>query len=112
MNTVFTDRGCGNSSTPGGRGEAAAVDAFCGHCGESRQRINTPERINTNDDGGSSRGAQPTGGGASLKDHRRCEEFLAMEPPRYCSQCRRRLKVQVTPLGWTAECSRHGLTEG
>ncbi|WP_442789719.1 biotin synthase auxiliary protein BsaP [Paenarthrobacter sp. GOM3] len=33
-----------------------------------------------------------------------------MEPPRYCVECRRRLKVQVTPTGWTAECSRHGLT--
>ncbi|WP_441293914.1 biotin synthase auxiliary protein BsaP [Arthrobacter sp. 31Y] len=33
-----------------------------------------------------------------------------MEPPRFCPQCRRRMKVQVTPLAWTAECSRHGLT--
>ncbi|WP_455769329.1 biotin synthase auxiliary protein BsaP [Paenarthrobacter ureafaciens] len=32
-----------------------------------------------------------------------------MEPPRYCTVCRRRMKVQVTPLGWTAECSRHGV---
>ncbi|WP_446698068.1 biotin synthase auxiliary protein BsaP [Arthrobacter sp. TS-15] len=32
-----------------------------------------------------------------------------MEPPRFCPECRRRMKVQVTPLGWTAECSRHGL---
>ena len=32
-----------------------------------------------------------------------------MEPPRYCAQCRRRMKVQVTPLGWSAECSRHGV---
>ena len=27
-----------------------------------------------------------------------------MEPPRYCTACRRRMKVQVTPLGWSAEC--------
>ena len=36
-------------------------------------------------------------------------ERLAMEPPRYCTACRRRMKVQVTPLGWSAECSRHGV---
>jgi hypothetical protein len=36
-------------------------------------------------------------------------ERLAMEPPRYCAACRRRMKVQVAPLGWTAECSRHGV---
>ena len=30
----------------------------------------------------------------------------ALEPPRYCAQCRRRMVVQVTPLGWTARCSR------
>ncbi|WP_456236608.1 biotin synthase auxiliary protein BsaP [Arthrobacter terricola] len=34
-----------------------------------------------------------------------------MEPPRYCARCRRRMKVQVTPLGWTADCSRHGRME-
>ncbi|WP_438616709.1 biotin synthase auxiliary protein BsaP [Microbacterium karelineae] len=32
----------------------------------------------------------------------------ALEPPRFCGRCRRRLKVQVTPSGWTAACSRHG----
>ncbi|AOY72437.1 hypothetical protein ARZXY2_2912 [Arthrobacter sp. ZXY-2] len=38
-----------------------------------------------------------------------CLQQLVMEPPRYCTVCRRRMKVQVTPLGWTAECSRHGV---
>lgn len=53
---------------------------YCGHCGE-------------------------TLGGA---DHAVCRQRLAMEPPRYCVQCRRRMKVQVTPRGWTAACVEHG----
>jgi hypothetical protein len=60
---------------------------FCGLCGEPS-------------DGG---------GGPASNLHHRCAERLAMEPPRYCAACRRRMKVQVTPLGWTAECSRHGM---
>ncbi|MBT2597099.1 hypothetical protein [Arthrobacter sp. ISL-72] len=60
---------------------------FCGHCGEP-------------DDGG-------TGPASCI--HRRCGELMALEPPRYCPSCRRRMKVQVTPLGWSAECSRHGV---
>ncbi|HKS49008.1 MAG TPA: hypothetical protein VJT49_28650 [Amycolatopsis sp.] len=32
----------------------------------------------------------------------------ALEPPRFCPECARRLVVQVTPLGWIARCSRHG----
>ena len=31
-----------------------------------------------------------------------------LEPPRYCQLCGRRMKVQVRPTGWVAECSRHG----
>ena len=27
---------------------------------------------------------------------------------RYCQLCGRRMKVQVRPMGWLAECSRHG----
>lgn len=60
---------------------------FCGLCGEPS-------------DGGD---------GPASDVHHRCAERLAMEPPRYCAACRRRMKVQVTPLGWTAECSRHGM---
>ncbi|WP_441872343.1 biotin synthase auxiliary protein BsaP [Pseudarthrobacter sp. TAF60_1] len=70
---------------------SAATTRYCGHCGE------------------------PTGVGAAPEDdcptsdaHQSCAHRLAMEPPRYCADCRRRMKVQVTPLGWTAECSRHG----
>jgi len=41
-------------------------------------------------------------------DHERCAARRALEPPRYCSDCARRMVVQVTPTGWTARCSRHG----
>jgi hypothetical protein len=37
-----------------------------------------------------------------------CRRRLAMEPPRYCTECRRRMKVQVTPRDWTASCVEHG----
>ncbi|WP_439898958.1 biotin synthase auxiliary protein BsaP [Paenarthrobacter aurescens] len=57
------------------------TEGYCGHCG----------------------GEDPTS-----DPHRSCQQQLAMEPPRFCPQCRRRMKVQVTPLGWTADCSRHG----
>ena len=61
--------------------------SFCGHCGEP-------------DDGGTRQASDP---------HLRCREQLELEPPRYCGYCRRRMKVQVTPLGWTAQCARHGV---
>lgn len=31
-----------------------------------------------------------------------------LEAPRHCQLCGRRMKVQVRPDGWRAECSRHG----
>ncbi len=36
---------------------------------------------------------------------------LGLEPPRYCGECGRRMTVQVRPDGWSAACSRHGLTD-
>ena len=42
--------------------------------------------------------------------HEDCERAQALEPPRYCAGCRRRLVVQVTPNGWSARCSEHGTT--
>ncbi|MEU2041723.1 hypothetical protein [Nocardia niwae] len=36
---------------------------------------------------------------------------LGLEPPRFCEQCGRRMIVQVSPDGWWAECSRHGVIE-
>ncbi len=59
-------------------------DRFCGHCGEQ------------------------LGEGLGAARHVPCEQSLRLEPPRFCAQCRRRMVVQVTPTGWTAQCSRHG----
>ncbi|WP_409437744.1 hypothetical protein [Mycobacterium sp. SMC-14] len=36
---------------------------------------------------------------------------LGLEPPRFCASCGRRMKVQVRPDGWWAQCSRHGLVD-
>ena len=41
-------------------------------------------------------------------DHAACDAASALEPPRYCGQCGRRMVVQVVPTGWTARCSAHG----
>ncbi|MDQ1703128.1 MAG: hypothetical protein QOF57_2380 [Frankiaceae bacterium] len=40
--------------------------------------------------------------------HDDCVRLLAMEPPRFCTVCTRRMTVQVTPAGWTARCVEHG----
>jgi len=40
--------------------------------------------------------------------HLACVAALALEPPRFCPQCRRRMTVQVRPRGWTARCVEHG----
>ncbi len=58
------------------------MDDYCGHCG------------------------QPVGEGS----HATCARRLELEPPRYCSACRRRMVVQVTPDHWTARCVEHGET--
>ncbi|MBV9820965.1 MAG: hypothetical protein JO144_01880 [Actinobacteria bacterium] len=58
-------------------------DQFCGQCG------------------------RPAGDG-----HEACVRQAALEPPRYCPDCARRMVVQVTPTGWRANCSRHGERRG
>ncbi|WP_454697740.1 biotin synthase auxiliary protein BsaP [Arthrobacter humicola] len=83
MTAVQTNLTTGVSTSP-----TSDPAQFCGHCGEP------------SDDGA----------GPTSDVHLRCGERLTLEPPRYCAACRRRMKVQVTPLGWTAECSRHGVT--
>ena len=45
-------------------------------------------------------------------DHVACDHALDLEPPRYCTRCRRRMVVQVVPSGWTAVCSEHGVLHG
>lgn len=44
--------------------------------------------------------------------HEECERRLGLEPPRYCSACRRRMVVQVHPTGWSARCVEHGTFTG
>ncbi|HEY0454488.1 MAG TPA: hypothetical protein VGD70_35695, partial [Actinophytocola sp.] len=42
-------------------------------------------------------------------EHTRCTGVIgALDPPRFCPECARRMVVQVTPSGWSARCSRHG----
>ncbi|MGW4480663.1 biotin synthase auxiliary protein BsaP [Rhodococcus triatomae] len=36
---------------------------------------------------------------------------LGLEPPRFCGHCGRRMIVQVSPDGWWAKCSRHGVSD-
>lgn len=45
-------------------------------------------------------------------EHPLCASALALEPPRYCHWCGRRMVVQVHPTGWSARCVEHGTTEG
>ena len=42
--------------------------------------------------------------------HEACRAARALEPPRFCPVCRRRMKVQVLPAGWRAVCVEHGVT--
>jgi SAM-dependent methyltransferase len=48
--------------------------------------------------------------GRTLADggHDGCAAARALEPPRFCPRCRRRMKVQVFPAGWLATCAVHG----
>ena len=57
-----------------------APAAYCGHCGDP----------------------------LAESDHAGCVQRLELEPPRYCPDCGRRMKVQVVPAGWTATCVEHG----
>jgi ribosomal protein S18 acetylase RimI-like enzyme len=40
--------------------------------------------------------------------HPACLRRAELDPPRYCTQCRRRMVVQVHPTGWSARCVEHG----
>lgn len=45
----------------------------------------------------------------TAEGHERCRRAVALEPPRYCAHCRRRMVVQVVPTGWSARCVEHGI---
>jgi hypothetical protein len=49
------------------------------------------------------------GEAAGAGDHAACARARELEPPRFCPDCRRRMKVQVVPTGWRATCVEHGL---
>jgi hypothetical protein len=51
-------------------------------------------------------------GQPSDAEHPGCAARAALEPPRYCPACARRMVVQVDPVGWRAVCSRHGERRG
>ncbi|MEJ7892851.1 MAG: hypothetical protein WKF94_09435 [Solirubrobacteraceae bacterium] len=43
-------------------------------------------------------------------DHARCRaRRAATDPPRFCTECARKLVVQVLPTGYTARCVRCGV---
>ncbi|KXK59214.1 hypothetical protein AWW66_25415 [Micromonospora rosaria] len=44
--------------------------------------------------------------------HPACAAARALEPPRFCARCRRRMKVQILPAGWSAVCVEHGEFRG
>lgn len=50
------------------------------------------------------------GGALTIGDHPACRSARALEPPRFCGACRRRMRVQVLPTGWRAVCVEHGET--
>ena len=52
------------------------------------------------------------GAALTVEGHAACRRAAALDPPRYCPQCRRRMVVQVLPTGWTARCSEHGSRTG
>jgi hypothetical protein len=78
---------------------------YCDHCGLPLDRP-----------GGGVTGGGRVGSGAAGQsrgaEHEACVAARALEPPRYCPRCGRRMVVKVTPHGWTSQCSRHGLTTG
>ncbi len=67
--------------------DATVAPSYCGHCG--RVLADGTEAA-----------------------HDPCTARLALEPPRYCERCGRRMKVQVTPRTWTATCVEHGARGG
>jgi hypothetical protein len=64
--------------------------------------------------GGSDIGAAPwcdrCGQALDEGTHAACAAARELEPPRFCPRCRRRMKVQVLPTGWSAVCVEHGET--
>jgi hypothetical protein len=66
---------------------------YCDHCGQPLSQYGQPL-------------SQP----GSERGHQECRAARALEPPRYCPRCGRRMVVKVTPDAWSSRCPRHGLT--
>ncbi|MER7165910.1 hypothetical protein ABT336_07510 [Micromonospora sp. NPDC000207] len=49
---------------------------------------------------------------AATGTHPTCASARSLEPPRFCARCRRRMKVQILPAGWSAVCVEHGDLRG
>jgi hypothetical protein len=59
-------------------------------------------------DSGALDSGAPGTGAAGGEAHAACRVARALEPPRFCGHCARRMKVQVLPAGWRAVCVEHG----
>jgi hypothetical protein len=72
--------------------------AYCAHCGQpvdAGAHVDAEAQVDAE--------AHVDAGG-----HEGCQQAGRLDPPRYCTECGRRMIVKVTPDRWTAECSRHG----
>ncbi|MEU1686392.1 hypothetical protein [Micromonospora sp. NPDC005707] len=74
----------GGAGRPGDQRRPAPTPHWCDRCGES----------------------------VAESPHEACTAARALEPPRWCAHCRRRMKVQVVPTGWSAVCVEHGEIRG
>jgi hypothetical protein len=54
---------------------------------------------------GAPTGAFCTGCGQPAPDCPGCSR--ALDPPRFCPECGRRMTVRVIPTGWVAQCRDH-----
>ncbi|WP_199199868.1 hypothetical protein [Micromonospora sp. RP3T] len=70
-------------------------------------------RAGTADDAGAvTRWCDRCGESVAAGPHPACAAARVWEPPRWCASCRRRMKVQVVPAGWSAVCVEHGERRG
>jgi hypothetical protein len=106
----------------------ADTEPYCGQCGKPFDDVpveggragaasahGQPSGAASADDQPSrdtSAGGQPSSDSRAGGGHPACMIRAALEPPRFCPQCARRMVVQVEPMGWRAVCSRHGERRG
>ncbi|HEX8303310.1 MAG TPA: hypothetical protein VF612_00395 [Jatrophihabitans sp.] len=86
----------------------ADTEPYCGQCGKPFDDV----PVEGGRAGAASADGQPSGDAPAGGGHPACMIRAALEPPRFCPQCARRMVVQVEPMGWRAVCSRHGERRG